>query len=73
MPPESTRGDDFVSSQPGGNDLAMITLITVAGAGHQWPGALPSPVAQRIGNLPPPSTALNATDTIWQFFIQKQR
>jgi len=45
-----------------------VQLISVAGAGHQWPGSVPSPVAQRIGALPPPSTALNATNTIWQFF-----
>ena len=33
----------------------------------------PSPLAQRIGNMPAPSTALNATDTIWQFFAANHR
>jgi hypothetical protein len=33
----------------------------------------PSPLAQRIGNMPAPSTALNATDTIWQFFAPNHR
>lgn len=55
---------------PGGR---TVELISVAGAGHQWPGGVPSPVAQRLGDLPPPSTALNATDTIWQFFAAHHR
>jgi polyhydroxybutyrate depolymerase len=50
---------------PGGR---TVELISVAGAGHQWPGGVPSPLAQRVGDIPPPSNALNATDTIWQFF-----
>jgi polyhydroxybutyrate depolymerase len=49
-------------------DGRTVELISVVGAGHQWPGGAPSPLAQRIGDLPPPSTALNATATIWQFF-----
>lgn len=55
---------------PGGR---TVELISVAGAGHQWPGGVPSPLAQRLGDLPPPSTALNATDTIWRFFSTHQR
>jgi polyhydroxybutyrate depolymerase len=46
-----------------------VELITIAGAGHQWPGAEASPrAAQRGLDLDPPSTALDATQTIWQFF-----
>ena len=46
-----------------------VELITVAGAGHQWPGSPgPGPIASRLFHLDPPSTALNATDTIWRFF-----
>ncbi|GGQ41515.1 extracellular catalytic domain type 1 short-chain-length polyhydroxyalkanoate depolymerase [Couchioplanes azureus] len=44
-----------------------VELITVAGAGHQWPGSKPAPAAQRLLKLDPPSTALNATATIWTF------
>lgn len=55
---------------PGGR---TVELISIAGAGHQWPGGVPSPLAQRLGDLPPPSTALNATDTVWQFFAAHQR
>ncbi|MDG4819005.1 PHB depolymerase family esterase [Micromonospora sp. WMMD956] len=46
-----------------------VELITITDAGHQWPGGKPNPPrAQRLLNLDPPSTALNATETIWQFF-----
>ena len=45
-----------------------VELITIAGAGHQWPGAAPDLLAQRLLHTDPPSTALNATQVIWQFF-----
>ena len=45
-----------------------VVLVTIAGAGHQWPGATPKPAAQHLLGLDPPSTALDATETIWQFF-----
>jgi polyhydroxybutyrate depolymerase len=51
---------------PGGR---AVELITIEGAGHQWPGAPgPGAAASRLLHLDPPSTALNATDTIWRFF-----
>ncbi len=40
-----------------------VELITIEGAGHQWPG---SEVIRDGGD--PPSDALNATSTIWAFF-----
>ena len=40
-----------------------VTLITIEGGGHQWPGSAPV----REG-ADPPSQALNATHTLWQFF-----
>ena len=45
-----------------------VELVTIAGAGHQWPGATPDVLAQRLLHTDPPSTALNATHVIWQFF-----
>jgi len=45
-----------------------VELITIAGAGHQWPGAVSNRLAQRLLGTDPPSTALNATDVIWRFF-----
>jgi polyhydroxybutyrate depolymerase len=46
-----------------------IELISIAGAGHQWPGATPAnpAITERLG-LDPPSTALDATAVIAQFF-----
>ena len=54
-------------------DGRTVELITIAGAGHQWPGAVPSPQAQRLLATDPPSTALNATQVIWQFFAAHPR
>lgn len=45
-----------------------VELITIAGAGHQWPGSASKPVIQRLLGLDAPSKALNATDVIWRFF-----
>ncbi len=50
-----------------------VELITIAGAGHQWPGAKPSLLAQTLLHTDPPSTALNATKVIWQFFAAHPR
>lgn len=50
---------------PGGR---AVELISVAGAGHQWPGGKASPVAAVLLGLPSPSTALDATSVIWSFF-----
>jgi len=54
-----------VADCPSGRTVA---LITIAGAGHQWPGGPPRTAAERLLHLDPPSDALNATDTIWRFF-----
>lgn len=45
-----------------------VELITIAGAGHQWPGSPNRPVLQRLLGTDQPSTALDATSVIWQFF-----
>jgi polyhydroxybutyrate depolymerase len=50
-----------------------VELITIAGAGHQWPGSASKPLIQRILGTDPPSTALNATQVIWQFFAAHPR
>jgi polyhydroxybutyrate depolymerase len=50
-----------------------VELITIAGAGHQWPGAEPDPLAQKLLHTDPPSTALNATQVIWRFFAAHPR
>jgi polyhydroxybutyrate depolymerase len=40
-----------------------VTLVTVADAGHQWPGSV-----AREGAADQPSDALDATALIWEFF-----
>jgi polyhydroxybutyrate depolymerase len=50
-----------------------VELITIAGAGHQWPGARPNLLAQKLLGTDPPSTALNATQVIWEFFAAHPR
>lgn len=51
---------------PGG---AEVDLIAIEGAGHQWPGSKPAPSwATRLLRLDPPSGALDATTTLWNFF-----
>ncbi|HEX7102152.1 MAG TPA: PHB depolymerase family esterase [Nitrolancea sp.] len=50
-----------------------VELISIAGAGHQWPGASPKPALQKLLHTDPPSTALDATSTIWDFFAQQHK
>ncbi len=50
-----------------------VELITIAGAGHGWPGATPNPLAERLLHTDRPSTALDATDVIWRFFAAHRK
>jgi polyhydroxybutyrate depolymerase len=70
--PNSTTAGDVTTQIAGCPDGRTVELISVARAGHQWPGGQPTPLADFVG-IPAPSTALNATDTIWQFFTQNHR
>ena len=45
-------------------DGRRVTLITIAGAGHQWPGD----TGPTIPGMDKPSTAIDATPVIWGFF-----
>ncbi|MER7003942.1 PHB depolymerase family esterase [Dactylosporangium sp. NPDC000555] len=71
-PKTRTTGEVTTSTAhcPDGRD---VELITIAGAGHQWPGGASQPAAERLLALPPPSKALDATDSIWQFFSAHPR
>ncbi len=71
--PHSTTAGDVTNQTADCADGRTVELISVTGAGHQWPGGEPSPLAERLGKMPVPSTALNATDTIWQFFTSKHK
>lgn len=44
-----------------------VTLLTIDGAGHQWPGSTRSRAQERLG-ADEPSDALDATAVIWRFF-----
>lgn len=55
---------------PDGRD---VELITIRGAGHQWPGAPHRRVREQLLGLDPPSDALDATSVIWQFFAAHPR
>lgn len=60
-----------VARCPGGR---AVELITIRGAGHQWPGSVPpSRLATRLLHLDQPSTALDATKVIWRFFTAHPR
>lgn len=72
-PPNSTSSGDVTTQTAGCAGGHTVELISVAGAGHQWPGGEPSPLAEKVAGIPAPSTALDATDTIWQFFSQNHR
>ena len=51
-----------------------VNLITIAGAGHQWPGSpgQPTAAATAIG-VNPPSQANNATAQLWEYFAAHRR
>ena len=63
----STEGPMTISTAACADGMA-VELVTVDGAGHQWPGADGNPVLERALGLDPPSDALDATETIWAFF-----
>jgi polyhydroxybutyrate depolymerase len=50
-----------------------VDLITIADAGHQWPGSHGKLVAERVLGVDPPSPTLDATGTIWRFFRDHPR
>lgn len=48
-------------------DRRTVELVTIAGAGHQWPGSARTAAQQRLGaDVPYPD--LDATSVIWAFF-----
>jgi polyhydroxybutyrate depolymerase len=47
----------------------VVELVTIAGAGHQWPGSeRPPSAAVAILHLDQPSKAIDATALLWEFF-----
>jgi polyhydroxybutyrate depolymerase len=72
-PPTATTAGVVTTSTARCPAGRAVELITIAGAGHQWPGGKSKPVLQRLLQLDPPSTALNATEVIWAFFAAHHR
>jgi polyhydroxybutyrate depolymerase len=66
-PAVSTSGvlTTSIANCPGGT---TVEFITIAGAGHQWPGGDPNRKEEIIFHTGAPSTAINATQAFWQFF-----
>jgi polyhydroxybutyrate depolymerase len=50
-----------------------VALVTVYGAGHQWPGGAAAPRVERLLGLDPPSRAVDATAMLWSFFASHPR
>jgi len=69
-PPTSTTDGVVTTETAGCADGRVVELISIAGAGHQWPGGKSKPLVDKLIGLPEPSTALAATPTIWTFFSQ---
>jgi polyhydroxybutyrate depolymerase len=71
-PPEATRTGPVSTASSSECDAGTrVTLITIAGAGHQWPGSTPpNAAARRALDLDEPSTALDATATIDELLLR---
>jgi len=70
-PPTTTTRTPVTTSTARCPDGKAVQLISIAGAGHQWPGSAAHPVLERTLGADPPSTALHATQVIWQFFATR--
>ncbi len=69
--PTSTADGDVTMTVATCPDGRAVELITIAGAGHQWPGGAPvKPAVAAILGLDQPSTAIDATSVIWRFFAE---
>ncbi len=71
--PQVTRRAPVTTERTACAGGAAVDLITIEGAGHQWPGSKPPPAwAARMLDLDQPSTALDATAVLWEFFSRHQ-
>ena len=72
--PTSSTNGPVTSSLATCNDDRAVELITIAGAGHQWPGGKAmNPVVAAVLDLDQPSDALDATAVMWSFFAAHPR
>ena len=57
-----------------GTSGSEVALVTIRGAGHQWPGSAPPPArVLRSLRMDPPSQAVDATTLLWAFFAAHPR
>jgi len=76
-PPAIVKAPPVTTEIAGCRKQRTVEEIVIDGAGHQWPGGTPSDaaavakLAEQGIHLDPPSPALDATHTIWQFFSTK--
>jgi polyhydroxybutyrate depolymerase len=66
-PAPTVTTESPVTTSSASCDEHSVSLITVDGAGHQWPGSTRNRAQERLGT-DVPSDALDATATIWEFF-----
>jgi polyhydroxybutyrate depolymerase len=71
--PSVTTNGSVTTSMAACPQGRSVELITIDGAGHQWPGSPSRPAVEKLLGLDPPSNALDATDTIWRFFAAHPR
>ena len=73
--PSTTSASGAVTTSLAGcPDGRAVELVTIDGAGHQWPGGRRSnPIVASLLGLDQPSTAMDATATIWTFFAAHPR
>ncbi|MEY9877808.1 polyhydroxybutyrate depolymerase [Streptacidiphilus sp. MAP12-33] len=67
-PPTTTTAGAVTTTLATCPEGRAVELITITGAGHQWPGSPDRPVIQHVLGLDTPSKALNATAVFWSFF-----
>lgn len=73
VPPSITTSGSVTTSIADCPAGRTVELITIQRAGHQWPGGQSKLLIQKLLGLDPPSTALNATSTIWHFFARHHK
>ncbi len=71
--PTLTTVGKVTTSVAGCADGRTVELISIDGAGHQWPDAKSRGFLKRLLGRDAPSTTLNATDTFWQFFARHHK
>jgi polyhydroxybutyrate depolymerase len=72
--PGFMKNDAACKSYTGCEESSEVTLCTISGGGHTWPGGDPSALKSMVAGIPvvsflgKTSTALDASAQIWAFF-----